>query len=414
LFVDRIRMEDKGSEPISPCIGVETGRVTISDEAELGKDDNAERSSEDASALHDSDVQVPGSLLKRRLWVLFSAAGSFFAQGGELSANVISKASSLLAADLSGLSLADDPEAEPPVLDSFDLAGIARHINSGRASKVVVLCGAGISVSAGIPDFRSPGTGLYENLQKYDLPRPEAVFDIDFFRENPRPFYDLAKELFPGRFRPTPTHFFIRMLHEKGLLLRCYTQNVDSLETQAGLPAEMLVAAHGNFDSSSCIKCGAAYSQDFTREAVMSGTPAKCRLCRSLVKPNIVFFGESLPERFFTLCSSDLAEADLLIVMGSSLQVQPFASLVDMVGRRTPRLLINRERVGEGFSMSFFSPPQANGFNFGEGNYRDALCLGNCDDGVRELSQLLGWEHDLDALIQGGTHREEEVTKKCD
>ena len=79
-------------------------------------------------------------------------------------------------------------------------------------------------MSSGIPDFRSPGTGLYNNLEKYNLPFPEAIFDIEFFKSNPKPFFVLAKDLYPGAFNPTPSHWFIRLLHEKGILLRHYTQ----------------------------------------------------------------------------------------------------------------------------------------------------------------------------------------------
>lgn len=79
-------------------------------------------------------------------------------------------------------------------------------------------------LAAGIPDFRSPGSGLYDNLQKYNLPYPQAIFEINFFRENPKPFFILAKELYPGIFKPTPGHYFIRLLQDKGLLLRHYTQ----------------------------------------------------------------------------------------------------------------------------------------------------------------------------------------------
>ena len=78
--------------------------------------------------------------------------------------------------------------------------------------------------TAGIPDFRSEGTGLYHRLEEYGLPHPHAVFEIDYFRRNPRPFFLLAKELFPGSYLPTPTHHFMRLLHDKGLLLRCFTQ----------------------------------------------------------------------------------------------------------------------------------------------------------------------------------------------
>jgi len=89
---------------------------------------------------------------------------------------------------------------------------------------------------------------LYSKLQQYGLPHPEAIFEMGFFRNNPEPFYTLAQELFPGdRYQPTTAHYFIKLLHEKGILLRRFTQNIDSFEKQAGLPREKLVAAHGNF-----------------------------------------------------------------------------------------------------------------------------------------------------------------------
>ena len=296
-----------------------------------------------------------------------------------------------------------------PLLSSFDLKGVADLIASGRATRIICMCGAGISVSAGIPDFRSPGTGLYSQLEKYGLPHPEAVFDIDFFRKNPKPFFLLAKELYPGTYAPTPTHHFFKLLHDKGLLVRCFTQNIDSLECSAGLPCSAVVAAHGNFDSARCIDCRTEHTVEYVKTAVFQQQPCYCEGkgragggCKGLVKPEIVFFGENLPARFFTSLASDLPTADLLLVAGTSLVVQPFASLVEKVPVMTPRVLINRERVGEANPLGLRLGVDK-GFNFGQGNYRDALFEGDCDDGIWELCRLLGWEEELQALIDGWT-----------
>lgn len=92
---------------------------------------------------------------------------------------------------------------------------------------------------------RTPGTGLYSNLEKYSLPYPEAVFDVGFYRKKPQPFCTLAKELWPGlHHSPTLTHSFLKLLSSKGLLLRNYSQNIDGLEFLAGIPAEELVVSN--------------------------------------------------------------------------------------------------------------------------------------------------------------------------
>jgi NAD-dependent SIR2 family protein deacetylase len=77
-----------------------------------------------------------------------------------------------------------------------------------------------VSTASGIPDFRTPGTGLYSQLEAYDLPTPEAIFELSYFRRNPKPFHLLARELFPGGYPPTRAHSFMKLLHDKGLLLR--------------------------------------------------------------------------------------------------------------------------------------------------------------------------------------------------
>ena len=241
--------------------------------------------------------------------------------------------------------------------------------------------GAGISTSAGIPDFRSPDTGIYSNLAHLDLPDPEAVFDISFFRHNPLPFYALARELYPGRYRPTIAHSFIKLLHDKHRLLMHYTQNIDCLERQAGLPDDVIVEAHGSFATQRCIDCGTPYPDKPMKEAVAQGKVPYCPECHhGIVKPDIVFFGESLPERFFHNRVL-VPKADLCIVMGSSLLVQPFASLPAYVEEGVPRVLINMERAG-----GFGSRPD------------DVLLLGDCDAGVRKFARALGWLDELEAL----------------
>lgn len=201
------------------------------------------------------------------------------------------------------------------------LEDIAKSIRDQQSKRVVVMAGAGISTPSGIPDFRSPGSGLYDNLQQYNLPYAEAIFEINFFHQNPNPFFALAKELYPGNYQPNLTHYFVRLLHEKGQLLRMYTQNIDGLERLAGIPPEMLVEAHGTFATATCTVCLRKYKDKDLRPAVMSGTVPKCPTCKGVVKPDIVFFGEELPQHFLKYLT-DFPLADLLIVMGTSLEVR--------------------------------------------------------------------------------------------
>ena len=263
--------------------------------------------------------------------------------------------------------------------------------------KLVVMIGAGMSVSAGIPDFRTPGTGLYDNLQEYGLPYAEAIFDLDFYCQNPKPFQRLCRELWPGNFKPTPAHAFLKVLHDKQKLARAFTQNIDSLEAAAGLPSEAVVAAHGNFDSASVVSGSAAGRDvpiDQVRTAAFGGDDEWTALAQrhgGLVKPDIVFFGEQLPMRFFERAREDLPAATLLLVLGTSLAVQPFASLVGMTRPGVPRLLINRERVGE---------HMPGGFDFSAAsNAADGFYEGDCDDAARELCDLLGWGAELEAAL---------------
>ena len=292
-----------------------------------------------------------------------------------------------------------DPETPPLSLSSRSLKAVAEYIKEGKAQNVVVMTGAGVSTSAGIPDFRSPGTGLYANLARLDLPYAEAVFSIDYFRQNPKPFYVLAKELYPGQFNPTIAHAFIALLSEKGLLKMLFTQNIDCLERQARVPGGQIVEAHGSFATQRCIDCKSEYPDDLMKKAVVNGDVPHCIVpqCNGLVKPDIVFFGEALPSSFFQSRHVP-AMADLVLVMGTSLSVQPFAALPQAVLEGVPRVLFNLEVVGDLGSRA-----------------DDVIELGDCDSGVRKLADALGWREELEALwleVGGKVNQKDAETPK--
>ncbi|XP_004553451.1 NAD-dependent protein deacetylase sirtuin-3-like isoform X2 [Maylandia zebra] len=265
------------------------------------------------------------------------------------------------------------------------LASVARLVKLGRCKNVVVVAGAGISTASGIPDFRTPGTGLYANLEKYNIPYPEAIFNIDYFSNDPQPFFSLAKALYPGSHRPNYIHYFIRMLHHKGLLLRLYTQNIDGLEKLCGIPDEKLVEAHGSFATASCHLCYTPYPAEEAKRAIMNDNVPICTFCAATVKPDVVFFGEDLPQKYF-LHTKDFPKADLLIIMGTSLQIEPFASLVNTVRSTVPRLLLNRHAVGP-----FEKVPLRRG---------DHMELGNLEDTVRKFAEMLGWNNEIEELMR--------------
>uniref|UniRef100_H0XXD4 NAD-dependent protein deacetylase n=3 Tax=Otolemur garnettii TaxID=30611 RepID=H0XXD4_OTOGA len=266
---------------------------------------------------------------------------------------------------------------------------IAELIRAGACQRVIVMVGAGISTPSGIPDFRSPGSGLYSNLQQYNIPYPEAIFELTFFFHNPKPFFTLAKELYPGNFRPNVTHYFLRLLHDKGLLLRLYTQNIDGLERVSGIPTSKLVEAHGTFATATCTVCQSPFrGEDFWADVMADRVP-RCQACTGVVKPDIVFFGEPLPQRFL-LHMVDFPMADLLLILGTSLEVEPFASLSEAVRSSVPRLLINRDLVGP-----LAWRPRS----------RDVAQLGDVVHSVERLVELLGWTEEMQNLVEQETRK---------
>ncbi|PON21411.1 NAD-dependent histone deacetylase SIR2 [Trichoderma gamsii] len=292
-----------------------------------------------------------------------------------------------------------DAHGPPETLQERSLEAVAEYIKSGDARRIVVLTGAGISTAAGIPDFRSPKTGLYSNLARLKLPYAEAVFDIAYFRNRPEPFYVLAQELYPGKFHPTVSHAFIALLAQKGLLQMLFTQNIDCLERAAGVPSDKIVEAHGSFATQRCIECKVEFPDDKMKKHVLRGDVPRCEECKGLVKPDITFFGEALP-RAFSEKSHNTVMADLVLIIGTSLTVYPFASLPDMARQKAPRVLFNMEKVG-----SLGSRPD------------DVLELGSCDNGIRKLAELLGWTDELEDLwrnIIGNEEAERQLRSQTD
>lgn len=308
-------------------------------------------------------------------------------------------------------------------LTNFDIKGLANYIKTGHCKKIIFVQGAGLSVAAGIPDFRTPGTGLYSNLQKYDLPFPEAVFSIDYFQERPEPFFQLAKETMPGNYKPTLAHYLPVLFARQGLLQRVYTQNIDGLERVAGLNPELLVECHGTYFTGHCRKCKAEYKFDDFKDFLLRGEIPHCTQtadCDGIIKPDIVFFGEALPSRFFDLLDDDFDDCDLLIVIGTSLAVSPVNGLVGQVKKDTVRVLINNEKVccgaeklsiikdGDNYKLvnEFESK---NSFSFGQiTNRRDVFLGGDCQTTVYNLVKELGM---LDEFL---TMVPDEIAQKYD
>jgi len=217
-----------------------------------------------------------------------------------------------------------------------------------RSSSIVVVSGAGISTISGIPDFRSPETGLYSTLKRYNLPYPGAIFDLSYLQENPKPFFDLAAELLAVDFQPSAGHYFVANIELKGRLRRLYTQNIDGLDFKAG--TKNIVECHGSFSRAKCIYCQKPAAVDVLKKTILDHEIPLCD-CGGIIKPDIVFFGQELPDVFLDNYKKDLAACDCFIAIGTSLVVQPVGSLALLVPRGVPRILINRESTSYTFDI---------------------------------------------------------------
>ena len=198
----------------------------------------------------------------------------------------------------------------------------------------MVLTGAGISVPSGIPDFRTPETGLWANVD------PMEVAHIDVFERDPARFWSYYRPRFQslGDKRPNPAHEAVAELERRGLIEGVITQNIDRLHRAAG--SRNVVEVHGSIETSSCVACDAAFGLEEVDALFDADGVAVCSSCGGPVKPDVILFGEMLSESAMAR-ARDLAErAELMICIGSSLAVYPVAGLPQLTLERGGRLAL--------------------------------------------------------------------------
>jgi NAD-dependent deacetylase len=204
----------------------------------------------------------------------------------------------------------------------------------GRSRRTVALTGAGVSVPSGIPDFRTPETGLWAKVD------PMEVAHIGVFERDPERFWSYYRPRFQalGDKEPNRAHAALAELERRGLIQGVITQNIDRLHRAAG--SENVIEVHGSIESSSCLECGAAFELDEVEDIFDARGVAVCTACGGPVKPDVVLFGELLPEEAMAR-ATELAEgADLMLCVGSSLAVHPVAGLPQLTLERGGALAI--------------------------------------------------------------------------
>ena len=279
----------------------------------------------------------------------------------------------------------------PPISDKY--SELISLLKNPSTTNVTFLTGAGISTSAGIPDFRST-TGIFSQVQsKYNLKSPISLFHLTTFYKHPEQFYDFCKVFTTSTSscKPTTTHLFMGFLCKKNKVLRIFTQNVDALELQAGVPRDKVVFAHGNITEAHCPKCNADIDVNAMKTAIMNETVLYCPNCNDVpCKPKVVFYGEQLPEQFNDMYD-DIYKTDLAFVIGTSLHVYPFSSLVYEVPLTSWRVLINKEKVGNILHK--------NAFQFSDACRRDIFISGYSDEVITQLIKDCGWENEFNEYI---------------
>ncbi len=278
-----------------------------------------------------------------------------------------------------------------------------------QAKNIMVITGAGISTSLDIPDFRSHD-GLYSTLRNMGFEDPESVFSRDTFEQDPQAFFSVAAKILPptdGRY--TPAHAFLRLLQDKGKLLTLYTQNIDGIDLEAGIRRDKLVQLHGSFETATCISCEHRVKGREIFPQIRKGEVPICAECArerqlridqmvamraqngrsvrrktqrssmepaGIMRPDIVFMGEP-PNPYLKRFERDCTQVDLLIVMGTSLPVEPVNTMPNRIPPTVPQIYIGKNEM------------------FAERSRRldfDIQLLGECDVVAELLARGCGWD----------------------
>lgn len=204
-----------------------------------------------------------------------------------------------------------------------------------QATYVVALTGAGTSTPSGIPDFRSPGSGVWELVDQME------IASIYAFRRQPSLFFDWIRPMIRlvQEAAPNPAHLALAAMEQAGVLRAIITQNIDGLHARAG--SRRVIELHGNFRRATCIGCYQVIPGEAVLQHLLThDTIPTCRRCGGVLKPNIILFGEQLPFSEVQSSHEEARRCDLMLVVGSSLTVEPAASLPELARQHGAHLIL--------------------------------------------------------------------------
>lgn len=224
---------------------------------------------------------------------------------------------------------------EKPAASHLDSRIIAAADILRTSGHTIVLTGAGISTPSGIPDFRSADSGLWSTAD------PMEVATLWSFHRAPERFYDwirpVARALFDAQ--PNAAHRALAQLEAVGLIQRIITQNIDDLHQRAG--AINVVELHGHLRSVTCLACHTHYpAHDLWPAFMQHGTIPRCPACHAVLKPDVILFGEPPPYQSLRMAQEDALHCDVMLVVGSSLEVEPAADLPFLARRRGAKIVV--------------------------------------------------------------------------